>query len=155
MKVCPYCHKDLPDDSTFCIYCGKPITKTSMKELEKAKEKISKEIENKKYDPALKHNPRENNWSKLGLLIFLVSVIGLDFIGATAINAIDINTQFIFIISFVGYICAIGCGIMSLVIDYQDKKKGYRPNGNSKFAFVAIVMGIYIALLNLTTVILK
>ena len=42
MKVCPHCHKDLPDDSTFCIYCGKPLKKVSMKDLEKAKEKISK-----------------------------------------------------------------------------------------------------------------
>ena len=32
MKVCPHCHKDLPDDSTFCIYCGKPLKKVSMKE---------------------------------------------------------------------------------------------------------------------------
>ena len=45
MKVCPHCHKDLPDDSTFCIYCGKPLKKVSMKDLEKAKEKISKQRE--------------------------------------------------------------------------------------------------------------
>lgn len=155
MKVCPYCHKDLPDDSTFCVYCGKPLKKVSIKDLEKAKEKISKDIENEKYDPSLKKNPRENSWSKLGLMIFLISLIGLDFIVATALNGLGMNTKFVFIISLIGYIGSVGCGIMSLVIDYKDKKKGYRPNGNSKFAFVAIVMSVYIALLNLTTVILK
>lgn len=155
MKVCPHCHKDLPDDSTFCIYCGKPLQKVTMKDLEKAKEKISKEKEREKNDPSLKHNPRENSWSKLGIMIFLISIIGLDFIVATAINALGMDAKFIFILSFIGYIAAIGCGIMSFVIDYQDKKKGYQPNGNSKFALVAIIMGSYIALLNLTTVILK
>ena len=155
MKVCPYCHKDLPDDSTFCIYCGKPLEKVSMKDLEKAKEKITKERDKEKFDPSLKKNPRENSWSKLGLMIFLISLIGLDFIVATIVNGLSIDSKIVFIISFIGYVCAIGCGIMSLIIDYQDKKKGYRPSGNSKFAFVAIVMSVYIALLNLTTVILK
>lgn len=155
MKVCPYCHKDLLDDSTFCTYCGKPIEKVSIKELEKAKEKITKEREREKFDPSLKKNPRENSWSKLGLMIFLISLIGLDFIVATVVNGLSIDSKMVFIISLIGYICAIVCGVMSLVIDYQDKKKGYRPNGNSKFAFVAIAMSIYIALLNLSTVILK
>ena len=85
MKVCPHCHKDLPDDSTFCIYCGKPLKKVSMKDLEKAKEKISKQREMEKNDPSLKHNPRENSWSKLGLMIFLISLFGLDFIVATIV----------------------------------------------------------------------
>lgn len=155
MKSCPYCHKDLPDDSTFCTYCGKPLEKVKMKDLEKAKERISKERDNEKYDPSLKKNPRENSWSKLGLMLFLISLIGLDFIVATVVNAMGMNSKMIFIISFILYLIAIGCGVMSLIIDYQDKKKGFRPNGNSKFAFVAIVMSVYIALLNLTTVILK
>ena len=155
MKVCPHCHKDLPDDSTFCIYCGKPLKKVSMKDLEKAKEKISKQREMEKNDPSLKHNPRENSWSKLGLMIFLISLIGLDFIVATIVNGLGMNSKFIFIISLIGYICAIGCSVMSFIIDYQDKKKGYQPNGNSKFAMVAVVMSVYIALLNLSTVISK
>lgn len=155
MKVCPYCHKDLPDDSTFCTYCGKPLQKVSMKDLEKAKDKISKERENAKKDSSLKHNPRANSWGKLGLMIFLVSLIGLDFIVATVINALGIDSKFVFMISLVGYICALGCGIMSFVVDYQDKKKGYQANGNGKFAMVAIIMSAYIALLNLLTVILK
>lgn len=153
MKVCPHCHKELPDDSTFCTYCGKMIEKVSMKDLEKAKENISKEMTKK--DSHLKQNPRENSWGKLALMIFLVSLIGLDFIVATVINALGMDSKFIFIISFICYIFAIGCAIMSFVIDYQDKKKGYQPNGNGKFSMVAMAMGIYIALLNLTTVILK
>ena len=40
MKECPHCHKDLPDDSTFCIYCGRPIEKVKMKDLEKAEKNI-------------------------------------------------------------------------------------------------------------------
>ena len=147
MKECPYCHSDLPDDSTFCTYCGKPLKKVTMK-------KISKQREEKR-DSALKHNPRENNWSKLGLMLFLVSLIGLDFIVGSVVSACGMDAKFVFIISFIGYIGAIACGIMSFVIDYQDKKKGFQPNGNSKFAMVSLIMSGYIALLNLSTVILK
>lgn len=155
MKECPYCHKDLPEDSTFCSYCGKPLQKVSMKDLEKAKEKIEKEREVKKTDPSLKRNPRENSWSKLGLMLFLISLIGLDFVVGSIVGSLGMETKIIFIISMIGYIGAIGCGVMSFVIDHQDKQKGFQPNGNSKFAMVAIIMSGYIALLNLTTVILK
>ncbi|WP_028041804.1 zinc-ribbon domain-containing protein [Candidatus Stoquefichus massiliensis] len=155
MKECPYCHKDLPDDSTFCTYCGKPLQKVSMQDLEKAKEKLEKERENQKIDPSLKHNPRQNSWSKLGLMLFLISLIGLDFIVGSIVGTLGMNTRFVFIISMIGYIGAIGCGVMSFVIDHQDKKRGFQPNGNSKFAMVAIIMSGYIALLNLSTVILK
>lgn len=44
---------------------------------------------------------------------------------------------------------------MSLVTDYKDKKKGFEQNGSYGFAIVSIAMSIYIALLNLTSVILK
>lgn len=155
MKECPYCHKDLPEDSTFCMYCGKPLQKVSIQDLEKAKNQIEKEREAQKADPTLKHNPRENSWSKLGLMLFLISLIGLDFIVGSIVGTLGMETKFVFIISMVGYIGAIGCGIMSFVIDRQDKKNGFQPNGNSKFAMVAIIMSGYIALLNLTTVILK
>ena len=155
MKVCPHCHKDLPDDSTFCIYCGKPLQKVNIKDLEKAKEKISKERQENQKDSSLKHNPRENSWSKLGIMIFLISLIGLDFIVSSIVSTLGMDVKIIFIISMVGYIAAIGCGIMSFVIDHQDKTKGFQPNGNSKFAMVAIIMSGYIALLNLVSVILK
>ena len=155
MKECPYCHKDLPDDSTFCTYCGKPLKKVNIQDLEKAKEKIEKERESQKIDPSLKQNPRQNSWSKLGLMLFLISLIGFDFIVGSIVGSLGMDTKFVFIISMVGYIGAIGCGVMSFMIDRQDKKRGFQPNGNSKFALVAIIMSGYIALLNLTTVILK
>ena len=123
MKVCPHCHKDLPDDSTFCIYCGKPLKKVSMKDLEKAKEKISKQREMEKNDPSLKHNPREKSWSKLGLMIFLISLIGLDFIVATIVNGLGMNSKFIFIISLIGYICAIGVLSCLLLLIIKIRKK--------------------------------
>lgn len=154
MIECPYCHKDLAEDSTFCTYCGKPLKKVSMKDLEKAEAKIEKQREKEK-NGNLKKNPRENNWSKLGLMVFLICVIGLDFVVSSVFATMGMNPKSVFILSFVGYIFSIGCGAMSLVVDYQDKKRGFAPNGNSKIAFVCIVMGIYIALLNLTTVILK
>ncbi|MCD8027747.1 MAG: zinc ribbon domain-containing protein [Erysipelotrichaceae bacterium] len=150
MIECPHCHKDLPDDSIYCIYCGEPVKKITQKDLEKAK----KRIEEEKKDPNLKDNPRKNNWSKLGLLIFFVCLVGLDFLLATVLEAMEFNSTFVFFISFIGYVIACACGIMSLVIDYQDKKKGYQPNGNTSMAWVDICISIYIALVNLTNVIL-
>lgn len=88
-------------------------------------------------------------------MIFLISLIGLDFIVATIVDDLGMDSKPILIISPIGYIRAIGCSVMSFIIDYQDEKKGYQPNGNNKFAIVAVVMSVYIALLNLSTATLK
>ena len=143
MKVCPYCHSDLPDDATFCSYCGKPIDKKK-KIREEKKENVSR----------LKKNPRENNWAKLGLLLFFIGLIICDFFLGTLFNAMSEGSIFIFYVSLVLYAISIICGILSLYIDYKDQKNGYEPNGNKSFAIVCIVMSIYISLVNLTQVIL-
>lgn len=153
MKECPHCHKDLPDDSTFCIYCGRPIEKVKMKDLEKAEKNIEKEM--RKSQSSLKANPKANNWGKIGITLFLFALIVLDCIVGTIVNSIDGPTKIVFIISFVFYVLAMICGVMSLVTDYKDKKKGFEQNGSYGFAIVSIAMSIYIALLNLTSVILK
>ena len=75
MKECPHCHKEIPVDSIFCYHCGKavedlPDTKDESKALK------------------LKKNPRTNSWSKLGMLLFLIGLIGFDFIIGTVINAL-------------------------------------------------------------------
>ena len=36
MKVCPHCHKELPEDSEFCIYCGKSLLDNHKDENEKS-----------------------------------------------------------------------------------------------------------------------
>ena len=52
---CPYCHKEIPQDSAFCYHCGKEISADALKQKNKSK---------------LKKNPRENSWAKLGHLLF-------------------------------------------------------------------------------------
>ena len=52
---CPYCHKEIPQDSAFCYHCGKEISADALKQKNKSK---------------LKKNPRENSWAKLGILLF-------------------------------------------------------------------------------------
>lgn len=154
MKECPYCHKDLPDDTTFCIYCGKPIEKISKDIIEDERTLSSKKgVQGAK--PTLMVNPHHNHWGKLGVLLFLIALIGFDFILATVLNALNINYYFIFIISFILYVLSIVCGVLSLVRDYLDKKKGYEPNGNFGFSLVSISLSFYIALINLTSVIMK
>ena len=51
---CPYCHKEIPQDSAFCYHCGKEISADALKQKNKSK---------------LKKNPRENSWAKLGILL--------------------------------------------------------------------------------------
>ena len=65
---CPYCHKEIPQDSAFCYHCGKEISADALKQKNKSK---------------LKKNPRENSWAKLGILLFFIGLIGLDFIAGT------------------------------------------------------------------------
>ena len=54
---CPYCHKEIPQDSAFCYHCGKEISADALKQKNKSK---------------LKKNPRENSWAKLGILLLSV-----------------------------------------------------------------------------------
>ncbi len=151
MIVCPHCHKDLVDDSTFCSHCGRPLKKNVVRENKESH--VSIKTKKKDSTVTLAKNPRANNWAKLGLMIFFLCLFGLDFLLSTLINALGYEPTFIFIISLIGYGLAITCGIMSCVIDYSDKKKGYQPCGDMKFALVAIGMSVYIGLVNLTQVI--
>ena len=61
---CPYCHKEIPQDSAFCYHCGKELN-GEKKEIKESKK--------------LKKNPRENSFAKLGILLFFIALIGLDF----------------------------------------------------------------------------
>ena len=47
---CPYCHKEIPQDSAFCYHCGKELN-GEKKEIKESKK--------------LKKNPRENSFAKL------------------------------------------------------------------------------------------
>lgn len=138
MKQCPYCHKDIPDDSVFCYHCGKEIN--GVKE-----EKVNK----------LKKNPRENSWAKLGMLLFFIGLFGFDFIIGTVFSALNGNVKIPYIISMFIYLAAMVCGGLSLYVDKQDLKKGYETTGNKNFAYVSIFLSLFIALVNLTQVILK
>lgn len=42
MKECPHCHKDLPDDSTYCYHCGKAVDEISENKSEKKVQKLKK-----------------------------------------------------------------------------------------------------------------
>ena len=140
MKTCPHCLKDLPDDSAFCTYCGKSLESGKRKEKEEIK---------------LKKNPRKNSWSSLGLLLLGVGVFGFDFILSTVVAAFGGNSKFLFYISFILYIGSMICGFLSLHIDKKDKRDGYEPNGNKNYAYVSICVSLFVALLNLSQVILK
>ncbi|MDD8048436.1 MAG: zinc ribbon domain-containing protein [Thomasclavelia sp.] len=141
MKECPYCHKDIPNDSQFCYHCGKELN--GKKEEEKSKEK------------KLKKNPHQNSWGKLGLMLFFIGLLVFDFVISTVVGALGGNTKIPFIISLFIYIGSIVCGILSLRVDKQDRNKGYEPNGNKNYAYISIFLSIFIALVNLSQVILK
>ncbi len=140
MKQCQYCHKDLPDDSKFCIYCGKDLSENKEKKLEEEKYK--------------KNNSR-NYWGKIGVLSFFFALIIIDFIVATVASEIGMNIKLMFMISSIIYLFAIICGILSFYKDYMDKKNGYEQIGNKNLALVSIFMSAYVLLINLTNVILK
>lgn len=142
MKECPHCHKDLPDDSTYCYHCGKAVDEILENKSEKKVQKLKK-------------NPRPNSWSKLGIMIFFIGLIAFDFILGTVVNAFGGNVKIPYIISMCLYIIAIICGIMSLRIDKQDMKKGYEPVGNKNYAYISIFLSIFILLVNLNQIILK
>ena len=142
MIVCPHCGRDLPDDSVFCTYCGKPIEKVKKVKVEGEKEIIIQE-------PQLKKNPRNNPLGKLGVFLFFIGLFGFDFIIATIVHNITGNAKIIFWISAVIYSLAALCGGLSLYVDNKDKKNGYEPNGGYGFAIMSIVMSIFTIILNI------
>ena len=101
---CPYCHKEIPQDSAFCYHCGKELN-GEKKEIKESKK--------------LKKNPRENSFAKLGILLFFIALIGLDFIGGTVVNAVG------------------------------------GPTGNKNYAYISIFLSIFVALVNISQIILK
>lgn len=137
---CPYCHKEIPQDSMFCYHCGKELN-GKKKEIKESKK--------------LKKNPRENSFAKLGILLFFIALIGLDFIGGTVVNAVGGNVKIPYIISSIVYACALVCGVASLKIDKDDQKKGYEPTGNKNYAYISIFLSIFVALVNISQIILK
>ena len=131
---CPYCHKEIPQDSMFCYHCGKELN-GEKKEIKKSK--------------TLKKNPRENSFAKLGILLFFIALIGLDFIGGTVVNAVGGNVKIPYIISSIVYACALVCGVASLKIDKDE------PTGNKNYAYISIFLSIFVALVNISQIILK
>lgn len=140
MKQCPHCHKMLPDDSAFCSYCGYGL-------------ETSQNNKNKKTgSEKLKPNPHKNVWDKVGVLLFVTGLFVFDFVlGAISGN----HVKTIYTISFVIYMIAIGCGILSLRTDKRDEKKGFMPAGNKNFAYVAIFSSLFVGLANLTQILMK
>ncbi len=137
---CPYCHKEIPQDSLFCYHCGKELNQDK-KDIKKVKK--------------LKKNPRGNSFSKLGILLFFIALIGLDFIAGGFVNTVGGNIKIPYILSSILYACALVCGVMSLKIDKEDQKKGYAPSGNKNYAYISIFLSIFVALANLSQIILK
>lgn len=152
MKSCPYCRHDLPDDAVFCIHCGKPI------EVVK-KQKVEKQTKKQRAASEAKAAPLEkagrNFWTPLGIVLFLVALIGFDGILATILSSMKVDYHMIFIVSAFIYVGTVFCGVMSIYTDYRSKKENKEPTGNTMVAYAEIVISAYIILTNVQQVLLK
>ena len=136
--VCPYCHKEIPEDSVYCYHCGKNLNK-----------------QQKQNTHTLKNNPHENSFAKLGLLLFFIALFGFDFILGTIFKTIGVNIKIPYVISTLLYVGAIICGVLSLKLDKNDEKKGYQPTGNKNYAYISIFASIFVTLANIATILVK
>lgn len=153
MKVCPYCRTDLPDDTIYCSHCGKPIEEHKEASIDKnasKKERADKQRQVQKDESAPK-----NVWISFGIILFLVGLIGFDFILGMIFNSMHWNYKIIYIISTVLYIGAIVCGVMALVKDHRAKKQGISINSNYPMATAEIVISLYIILVNMQQIVMK
>lgn len=135
---CPYCHKEIPEDSLYCYHCGKSL--------------IEKKAST---DKKLKANPRENIFSKLGLFLFFIALFGFDFVLGTIFKTVGFNIKIPYIMSTLLYIGAILCGIFSLKLDKKDQQRGYQATGNKNYAYISVFASIFVALANVTSILLK
>lgn len=150
MKICPHCYYDLPDDATFCTHCGKPIEtiKKDIKLTKKERAKIQS-IEVKK------EKAEKNIWNSLGLFVFLLAFIGLDWVLGMIFNTLNWEYKIIYIISSIFYLIVLGCAIMSIRADRKAKKEGKEAYGNAGIPVALISFSSYIMLMNVQAIILK
>lgn len=152
MKVCPYCRTDVPDDTVYCTHCGKPILEVkdrSQKEKETKKQRAQKQQVEHKQEEAQK-----NAWISIGVILFLVALVGFDGILGMLFNAMNMNYKMIFTISSFIYAGTIICGVMGIWKDYQSKKKGIPVNSNYPLAIAEIFISSYIILVNVQQILL-
>jgi hypothetical protein len=143
MKECPNCHKDLPEDSIFCQYCGISLTGQ--------KRKDSKDGSNIK----LKPNPRKNELGKYAIYLMILTVIVFDVALGAVFNAFGWNVKIVYILSSILYFLSIGLGLFSFYVDHVDQKNGYETSHNGGYALAAISISFVIFLVNLQGVLLK
>lgn len=152
MKSCPYCRYDLPNDAVFCSHCGKTIEVTKVTETKKTTKK-QRAVEESKSIVLQKAN--RNFWTPLGVILFLVALLGFDGVLAMIFNSFNMDYNIIFIISAIIYVGTVFCGVMSIREDRKAKKENKQPTGNSMLAYAEIVLSAYIVLTNIQQVILK
>ena len=143
MITCPYCKVELPDDSVYCINCGKKLVKdeNDKEDVFAAKQKLKK-------------NPNTNILAQLGLIILVSTLVFLDFVIGAIVQQYGGNVKIVFYISTVLYIGVIICGILSLLVDKNSKKNGYEPTGDKMMAYTCIVLGFYLIIVNVQNVLL-
>ncbi len=142
MIVCPKCHKDLPDDSEFCIYCGRNLKHP---ELQEGGNPVG---------TGLKPNPRKNHLGRYSILLLILVVVIFDFILGTVFNTFGWNVKIVYWISFVLYLLCAGMAVFSMYVDAVDKKNGFEPTNETGLAIAAIVFAFVIILMNLQSVLL-
>ena len=141
MKECPRCHKNLPDDSEFCQYCGYSLTGKKKPEEEPA--------------IVLKENPRKNEIGRYAVLLMIFTVLAFDLALATLFSILNWNIKIVYYVSFVLYIFSILLALFSLYVDHVDRKNGYMPSKHQNLALTAIVFSLLIMMLNYTNILSK
>lgn len=152
MKSCPYCRHDLPSDAVFCIHCGKPI------EIEKVvttQKTTKKQRAQEEANAVVLQKADRNFWTPLGVILFLVALLGLDGVLAMVFNSFNMDYNIIFIVSAIIYVGTVFCGVMSILTDRKAKKDNKQPAGNAMLAYAEIILSVYIVLTNVQQVLLK
>ena len=141
MKECPRCHKNLPDDSEFCQYCGYSLT--GKKSTEETPVNV------------LKENPRKNEVGRYAVLLMILTIVVFDFVLGTLFSALQWNIKIIYYLSSGLYVICILLALFSLYVDHVDKKNGYMPSKHQNLALTAIVFSLFIMLLNYSHILSK
>ncbi|MDR1794085.1 MAG: zinc-ribbon domain-containing protein [Erysipelotrichaceae bacterium] len=134
MKTCPYCKKKVDDDSKFCPFCGRNLTKVTKQAIALSEEETK--IKN-----------RIQALANLALIVFFGGLIICDWLLNVLLGAMNISTKGPIYLSCAVYLVAGAIALLAIYQYFLVKKKGIAVENHELVVPLGVLSVIVLVLL--------